>query len=220
MRIVIAVEHRLLREGLKAALARADVDVVGDVGSGHDVLALAHESHPDVVLMDITMPELNGIDATRRLKAMLPSCKVLTLGGSSERRYLLGALAAGASGYLLKSASLEELLGALDAIQRGERYLCSSLPELAEIELEATGTGRALRRAPNSAGWAGPLTVREREVLQLLAEGCSSKEMALRLKVAVPTVETHRRQIMDKLGLRTVAQLTKWAIREGLTTVD
>ena len=207
MRVLIADDHPMMRDGLRAVLERAGVQVVGEAGNGHEAIAEVRRLRPDVVVMDIGMPELNGIDATRRLTAELPEVKILALSMNADRRYVTAMLAAGAAGYLLKNAASDELLGALDTVRHGETYLSPAI---------AQPPTAAVHDASPSAS-ARPLSPREREVLRLVAEGKSSKEIAASLGIAVPTVETHRRQISEKLGLRTIAELTKYAIREGIT---
>lgn len=213
MRVLLADDHRMVRDGLKAVLERAGVEVVGEAATGHEALAEVRRLRPDVVVMDLGMPELNGIDATKRLVAELPGTKVLGLSMNADRRYVIAMLEAGAAGYLLKNSASEELLIALNAVVRGETYLSSAI----------TGSvvARAIKgSAASRPGAERPLSVREREVLQLVAEGKSSKEIGVILRIAVPTVETHRRQIVEKLNLRTIAELTKYAIREGLTSTE
>ncbi len=194
-------------------LEKAGVEVVGEAANGREAIAEATRLHPDVVIIDIAMPELNGVDATRQLRAQMPGIRVIALSMNADRRYVMAMLEAGASGYLLKNAASEELLAALEAVARGDTYLS---PAIAGNVVDHAIRGTPGSRLPPSR----PLSVREREVLQLLAEGKSSKEIATALNVAVPTVETHRRQIMDKLGLRSVAELTKYAIREGITSAE
>ncbi|MEO6599804.1 MAG: response regulator transcription factor, partial [Polyangiaceae bacterium] len=171
---------------------------------------------------DVSMPELNGIDATRKLSTEAPRTKVIGLSMNADRRYVLAMFAAGAVGYLLKSSASEELIQALRAVSAGQKYVS---PAIANIVLEHLTQGPEAR----GSGLGAPskelqivksLTAREREVLQLLAEGKASKEIAAQLGISLATVETHRRQIMDKLSLRTVAELTKYAIREGLTSIE
>lgn len=217
MKILIADDHRLMREGLRAILEKEELTVVGDAANGHEALTLARDLHPDLVVMDISMPELNGIDATRRLATELPQVKVLALSMNSDRRYVLAMFAAGAAGYLLKSSASAELVHALRAVAAGHKYVS---PAIAGLVLDNLAEAHRRLSTPPPASLAKALTVREREVLQLLAEGKSSKEIASCLSVAIATVETHRRQIMDKLALRTVAELTKYAIREGLTSLE
>jgi DNA-binding NarL/FixJ family response regulator len=213
MKVVLADDHRMMRDGLRAVLEKAGVEVVGEAANGHQAISEVKRANPDVLVIDIAMPELNGIDATRRLCADLPGIKILALSMNSDRRYVIAMLEAGASGYLLKNAASDELLSALAAVTRGETYL--SPPIAGGVVDAAVGRGLLLRVGPER-----PLSLREREVLQLIAEGRSSKEVAAILHIALPTVETHRRQIMEKLSLRTVAELTKYAIREGLTSAD
>jgi DNA-binding NarL/FixJ family response regulator len=217
MKILIADDHRLMRDGLRAILEKEQLVVVGDASNGHEAIVLARELHPDLVVMDISMPQLNGIDATRRLVAELPQIKVLALSMNSDRRYVLAMFAAGAAGYLLKSSASEELVQALRAVAAGHKYVS---PAIAGVVLDNLTEAHARLTPPPPTSSARSLTAREREVLQLLAEGKSSKEIASCLSVAIPTVETHRRQIMDKLSLRSVAELTKYAIREGLTSLE
>jgi DNA-binding NarL/FixJ family response regulator len=213
MKVVLADDHRMMRDGLRAVLERAGVEVVGEAANGHEAISEVKRASPDVLVIDIAMPELNGIDATRRLCADQPGIKILALSMNSDRRYVIAMLEAGASGYLLKNAASDELLSALAAVTRGETYL--SPPIAGSVVDAAVGRGLSMRIGPER-----PLSLREREVLQLMAEGRSSKEVAAILHIALPTVETHRRQIMEKLGLRTVAELTKYAIREGLTSAE
>lgn len=213
MRVVLADDHRIMRDGLRAVLTAAGVQVVGEAGDGEAAIAEADRSHPDVVVIDIAMPKLSGIEATRQLRAKMPGTKVIALSMNSDRRYVMAMLEAGAAGYLLKDAAADELLVALDAVGRGETYLSPAIA--------AGVVDRALRARPSpSSGSDKPLSAREREVVQRIAEGKSSKEIATILHIAVPTVDTHRRQIMDKLHLRTIAELTKYAIREGLTSAE
>lgn len=213
MKVVLADDHRMMRDGLRAVLTAAGVQVVGEAADGHAAIAEAKRSHPDVVVIDIAMPKLNGIDATRQLTAELPGIKVIALSMNSDRRYVIATLEAGAAGYLLKDAAADELLTALDAVSRGETYLS---PAIAGQVVD-----HALRGgSPASYGPEKPLSAREREVVRLIADGKSSKEIATILQIAVPTVDTYRRQIMEKLDLRTIAELTKYAIREGLTSAE
>lgn len=216
MRILLCDDHRIMRDGLRAILERAGFVVVGEAADGRQGLRLAEELAPDVVLMDISMPELNGIDATRALVGRCPGVKVLGLSMSAEPRYVRALLAAGASGYVLKSSAAKDLIEALHTVAAGAEYVS---PDVARERAAEPGAGVA-PSAPPSSRAVRPLSGREREVLQLLAEGHSSKEIALRLCVATTTIESHRRQIMDKLNIRTIAELTKYAIREGLTSVD
>lgn len=214
MRILLADDHAMMRDGLRALLEREPgLEVVAEAENGHQALALALECRPDVVIMDISMPELNGIDATRRLLAQQPGVKVVALSTNSNRRYVLAMFEAGAVGYVLKSSAASELILAVRSVACHRSYVS---PAIADVVI---GAANAHERGARTAG-PTPLSTREREVLQLLAEGNSSKAIAQQLQLAVATVESHRRQIMDKLGLRSVAELTKYAIREGLTSID
>ncbi len=213
MKILIADDHKIMRDGLRALLEkRADVTVVGEAADGHEAVALVQRLKPDVVVMDVTMPNLNGVEATRHIVAASPKVKVIGLSMNSDRRYVLAMFSAGASGYLVKNAAGEELSRAIEAVMAGQKYVS---PLVCEAVVASAVSGAAV-----TASEATSLSAREREVLQRLAEGATSKEIATALRVAVSTVETHRRQIAEKLGLRSVAELTKYAIREGLTSLD
>jgi DNA-binding NarL/FixJ family response regulator len=213
MKVIIADDHGMMRDGLRAVLEKAGVEVIGEAANGHEAIAEARRLQPEVVVMDIAMPELNGIDATRWLATEMPSVKVVALSMNADRRYVTAVFGAGAVGYVLKNSASEELLTALQVVTRGETYVSPAIA--------ASAADRAMPGgAPGHHEPSRPLSAREREVLQLVAEGKSSKEIAVALQIAVPTVETHRRQIMDKLHLRTIAELTKYAVREGLTSGD
>lgn len=212
MKILLVDDHKMMRDGLRAVLEKAGLEVVGEAATGREAVALAHSLLPDIVVMDISMPDLNGIDATKRLVSERPSIKILALSMHADRRYVIAMFAAGAAGYLLKNSAAEELIQAIRAIARHHKYVS---PSIAGAVVD-----NALESARHDSVAEKGLSSREREVLQLLAEGYSSKEIADRLEVAVATVETHRRQITAKLNIRTVAELTKYAIREGLTSVD
>jgi DNA-binding NarL/FixJ family response regulator len=209
MKVVLADDHAMVREGLRAVLEKAGVRVIGEAANGREAVAEVLRLHPDVVVMDLAMPELNGVDAARRLTKELPGTKIVALSMTADRRYVTAMMAAGAAGYVLKNAAAEQLIEALNVVTSGEKYLS---PEIADQHFST----RASARGTTEKG----LTPREREVLQLVAEGKSSKEIAVTLSIALPTVETHRRQLMEKLGLRSIAELTKYAIREGLTSAE
>lgn len=218
IRVLLADDHKIVRDGLKSMLAKQlDIEVVGEAENGREAIQRARELTPDVVVMDIGMPELNGLDAARRLIEQMPGVKIVALSMHSDRRYVSEMLAAGAKGYLLKDSAFDELTRAIRAAAEGRTYLS---PGVADVVLEDY-----LRRIGSDGDPAAPpaprgLSSREREVLQLIAEGLSTKQIASNLHLSVKTVETHRRQIMDKLGIFNIAGLIKFAVREGLASLD
>lgn len=210
IRVLLVDDHRLLREALAGLLrAEKDFEIVGEVEDGRRAVELARDLRPDVVVMDLQMAQLNGIDATRQIVAEESATRVLALSAFSGRRWVMDALEAGAAGYVLKSDSYKELCRAVRTVHEGKRYLCTGV---AGAVIEA-GVSDAPRTSPAPA-----LAPREREVVQLIAEGLSSKEIASRLHLSPHTIDTHRRNIMRKLDLRNVAELTRYAIREGLAS--
>ena len=212
--VVLADDHRIMREGLRALLEKElDMEVVGAADTGRSAVELAGTLQPDVVVMDMTMPDLNGIEATRQVVAVNPAIKVLALSMHSDKRFVAGALGAGASGYLLKDCALAELVRAIRIVVGGQTYLS---PSIASMVVQSY----TRRLQDTDSSLLSTLTPREREVLQLIAEGRSVKEIAHTLHLSVKTVETHRQQTMNKLGIRTVAELTKFAVREGLTSLE
>ncbi|AJE02936.1 LuxR family transcriptional regulator [Geobacter pickeringii] len=214
MRIMIVDDHQIVRHGMRHLLeSQSDMEVVAEADSGQSALRRAREHQPDVILMDISMPDMNGIEVTRRIIASLPDVRVLVLSMHSNRRFVTEALAAGATGYLLKDCAFDELIGAIRCVAAGETYLS---PKIAGHVVR----GFLDQRTVAAAATHPTLSVREREVLQLIAEGKNVKEVAFLLEISTKTVETHRMQIMKKLDIRNVAQLTKYAIREGLTSLD
>lgn len=212
IRIILAEDHKITREGLVSMLEdQPDMEVVGEAGNGRDAIQLARELSPDLVIMDVTMPGLNGIDSTRVITSNPKRIKVIALSMYSDKQFVQGMMQAGASGYLLKDCAFNELAHAIRAVFKGDTYLS---PGIAGIVVEDYVS--KLSRSASSA--SSVLTRREREVLQLISEGESTKHIASKLAISVKTVETHRRQMMGKIGIRTVAGLTKYAIREGLTS--
>lgn len=214
-RVLIVDDHKMMREGLRSLLEerKGEFECVGEADDGYQATIMAKELRPDMVIMDIAMPHLNGIDATREIKAALPETKVIVLSMHASRAYVLQVLQSGASAYLLKDSAFEELTTALNAAGKGEMYLSPGITDVAAV---STDTGEAMQGAGLESE---RLTKRELQVLQLIAEGKTTKEVAGRLAVSVKTIETHRKQIMDKLGIHSIAGLTKFCIREGLTSL-
>lgn len=212
LRILLVDDHELMRDGLRSILEREPgVEVAGEAASGREAVQRARSLAPDLVVMDVVMKDLNGIEATRQIRAECPRAKVLALSSHSDRRYVNAILEAGASGYVLKANAYDDLRRALAAVQRGNTYLS---PDVTGAVIDAS----LHPRGEESGGAA--LSPREREVIQLLAEGLTSPEIGRRLGVATHTVETHRRNVMRKLDIHSVADLTKYAVREGLTPLD
>ncbi len=211
IRILIADDHRIVREGIRMILsAQKDFEVVGEASTGREAVELARRMKPDVVLMDISMPDLNGIEATRHIREELPSVQVLGLTMHEEEHYVFQMLKAGGAGYVLKRAAAEDLVAAVRAAARGEAFLYPSVAKLVVRDyLE-----RASRREDDASLEA--LTPREREILTLIAEGLTNQEIAQRLMISIKTVQTHRAHIMEKLNLHDRAELVRFAIRKGL----
>ncbi|MCB2213018.1 response regulator transcription factor [bacterium] len=212
--IYLADDHKIFRDALKPLLDRQpDLEVAGEGADGLAAVRDVRRLKPDFVLIDLSMPGLNGIEATRQILAERPEIRVLVLSMHADRRFVTEALKAGAVGYVLKESSFDELIHALQEVRAGRMYLSPSISDLVLKEFVDR-----VREDEESAYTV--LSAREREVLQLLAEGSSTKEMAEKLNVSVKTIETHRVQIKNKLNLNSIAELTKYAIREGLTRLD
>jgi len=209
IRVMLAEDHTMVRQALRVLLEHdKDMSVVAEAKDGREALALAEEFVPDVVVMDVGMPDMNGIEATRRLLAARPATKVVALSAYSDKRFVLGMLEAGALGYVIKAEAGCELLRAIHSVMEGQTYFC---PQLSGMLVESLrGRGKTEKKS------LGP---RERQVLGLLAEGLTSPEIGLRLNISSATVEVHRRNIMRKLGVHGIAELTKYAIREGVVTL-
>jgi DNA-binding NarL/FixJ family response regulator len=214
LKVLLADDHRVIREGLKMLLNSYDgVEVVGEADNGRKVIAMLQKIVPDVIVMDVSMPELNGIDATIRIRKEYPSVKILALSMHTDRRFIEGMLKAGASGYLVKDCAATELFSAIEMVADGDIYLS---PKIAGKIVKSYVNRSPSRRMPG----AYKLTSREREILQLIAEGKDTKQIAYELFLSPKTVETHRRNIMEKLNIHNVAKLTKFAIKEGITSLD
>lgn len=212
LRILLADDHKIVRESFRALLeAETNFEVVADVGDGEEAVRKAIELKPDVIVMDMTMPNLDGSGATRRILAQLPGTRIIALSMHTHHQFISGMLAAGASGYILKTCKARELIAAIRMVAAGKTYMS---PEI-KLPQPAANT----RSAGMAQGTIARLSDREREVLKLIADGCETHEIAKRLQMAEKTVATHREHIMGKLGITNIAGLTKIAIREGLTAI-
>ena len=213
-RILLVDDHQIVCEGLRGLLEKhPEFEVVGEARNGREAIDLAEKLRPALIIMDITMPELNGVEATRLITASNPGARVIALTMHSNRKLMHEIIKAGATGYLLKESAVAELMDAIRTVMAGNSYLS---PKVTESVLDGF-----VRRQPPGAGTAfSALSGREREVLQLIAEGRTTKEMAGRLFVSVKTIEAHRARIMDKLNIDSIAGLTKFAISEGLTSPE
>jgi DNA-binding NarL/FixJ family response regulator len=214
IKILLVDDHKILRDGICSIVkGHSDMEVIGEAADGKTALRLVDELSPDLVIMDISMPDMNGIDATRRIIADHPDIKVVALSMHYDKQFVSEIFKAGASGYLLKDCAFDELAHAVRVVMENKTYIN---PQIASIVIESLVT----QPQPASDQKAfSLLTEREKEVLRLIAEGQSTKEIASTLKVSAKTIESHRRQVMGKLNIRNVAELTKYAIREGLTTI-
>ena len=213
LKLLLADDHKIVREGLRSLLGHEpDMTVVAEAGTGRATVELARIHRPDVVVMDISMPDMNGIDATRCITGELSGVRVLALSMEADRRFIVEVLKAGASGYVLKDMAFAELATAIRMVAANETYLG---PRISEIIIR-----EYLQRVPEAdMQLSARLTPREREILQLIAAGRNSKEIAFAFEVSIKTVENQRHAIMTKLDLYSIAALTKYAIREGLTTL-
>ena len=209
--ILIAQDHTILREDLRSLIEKQpDMEIICEAEDGRTAVQRVRELLPDVVIMDITMPNLNGVEATRHIINELPQIKVIAVSIHSNKRFVADILGAGANGYVLKECLFDELVPAIQAVAAGQRYLSSTISGIA-VE-DYVRHPAAVADSPLSS-----LTSREREVLQLIAEGKSTEQIALDLHVSTKTIEANRRQIMEKLDIHSIAELTRCAVREGLT---
>ncbi len=213
IRVLLADDHRLMRAGLRALLKSLElVQVIAEAGTGHEAIQLAEQHQPDIVIMDIAMPELNGLEATARLVKLTPAPRVIILSMHANEEYVKRALQAGAAGYLLKGAEPAELELAIKAVMRGETYLTSAISK--QVVQNYLHPER-MKTSPIQE-----LTPRQREVLQLVAEGHSTKDIAQKLNLSVKTVDTHRTELMQRLDIHDIAGLVRYAIRIGLISAD
>ncbi|MDX1779131.1 MAG: response regulator transcription factor [Thermodesulfobacteriota bacterium] len=213
-KLLLVDDHKIMRHGIRSLLEKqAGMEVLEETNNGRTAIELARTLSPDVIIMDIAMHDLNGIEATRQITAELPEVKVIMLSMHSDRQMVADALQAGASGYLLKDCEFDELVRAIETVVSKRTYLS---PEIADILVE----NFVRKSPPEESSASSVLTSREREVLQLLAEGKTTREIANTLCLSTKTVETHRRQMMEKLNIYNVANLIKFAIRKGLTSLE
>lgn len=213
-RILLADDHKLLIDGLRSVLdQQRDMEVVGVAKDGIEAAELAAKLKPEVILLDVSMPRMNGIDAARNILRDLPDIRIIMISMHADRKFIQESLRVGARGYILKESAAQEVIQAVGAVCKGELFFSRSVrDQVLRDYVDWIREGDAASQSP--------LSGREREVLQILAEGKSTKDVAALLNVSVKTIETHRKQIMDKLGLHSIAELTKYAIREGLTPLE
>lgn len=216
VRILLADDHRILREGLRSLLTQqADMLVVGEAADGEEAVALARELRPDLVIMDVVMSRVDGVEATRRIRAEVPGTRVIALSMHADRRFVSEMLRAGALGYLVKDSAFEELHQAVRTVMAGRPYLSAAITgSIVEDFVRQTSAPQRLPASPLEM-----LTSRELEVLRMLADGKRVKEIAHLLTISVKTVESHRQNIMDKLEIHSTVELTRYALREGLASI-
>ena len=216
IKVIIAEDHTIVRKGLCALLqGEPDIEVVGEAENSREAIKIVEKLLPDVVVMDIAMPGLNGLDTTRQLKKRFPKLKILILTMHDNEEYIFETLRAGASGYLIKRSAPNELISAIQSVYRDESFLSPAISKKV-IEGFVQSGGQAVIEDE----YYMKLTVREREVLQLIAEGNANREIARLLHISIKTVESHKAHIMEKLDIRNIAELTQYAIRKGLISLD
>ena len=213
VRIIIADDHRLFREGLVNLLSDSkDIEIIAEAEDGNDAIIKARELNPDVIVMDIGMPVLNGVDATSRLLKELPSIKVIALSMHSEKQFIKGMLEAGASGYLFKNCAYDELIEAIHTVNAGKKYLSDKITEI--MIQDYLGKEESIPVSDSE------LTERVSEILKLIAEGASISEISELLFVSVKTIGTHKQHLLEKLNLKTSTDLVKYAIKKGIISLD
>jgi two-component system response regulator NreC len=214
IKLIIADDHKIIREGVKALVdTHENLELVAEAADGQSAIQAVLKYKPDIVIMDVNMPNLNGIEATRKILSDFPGIKIIALSMHSDRRFVGEMLRAGASGYMLKDCAFNELVRAIQEVMDGKIYLS---PGVASVVVEEYINNKESR----SGSVIRNLTQREKQVLQMIAEGYTTKEIAKKMSLSTKTVETHRKKIMDKLNIYNIAALTKLAIREGLTTLE
>jgi len=208
--VILAEDHTIVREGLRALLrADKDIQIVGEAQTGRQAVTLAKKLRPDVVVMDIAMPLLNGLEATRQIRHAVPTAKVLILSAHSDDAYVERATDVGAVGFLLKQASAMELSKAIREVQKGNTFFCTSITQRLHVQKAGTGGSQSRKQVAH-------LTARELEVLQLVAEGLPNKQIGGELGISIKTVEKHRQNLMAKLNIHDMASLTRYAIGAGI----
>jgi len=213
IKIIIADDHKLFRQGLRNLLEKqSGIKIVGEAGDGIAVMDMAQELLPHIIIMDISMPELNGIEATRRILSKNPNIKIIALSMHSDQRFVIEILKNGALGYLLKDSAFEEVMKAIGNVMKNEIYLSNDINNVLVKDYINN-----LKK--NSLENHQILSSREKQVLHLITEGKTSKQIALQFQVSVKTIDAHRKQIMDKLNIHSLPELTKYAIREGITSL-
>jgi DNA-binding NarL/FixJ family response regulator len=213
IKIIIADDHRLFREGLVNLLSDSkDIEILAQAENGLDVIAKAKELNPDVIIMDIGMPVLNGVEATGKLLKELPAIKVIALSMHSDKQYIKGMLEAGASGYLFKNCAYDELIEAIHTVNAGKKYLSDKITEI--MIQDYLGKEESIPETDSE------LTERESEILKLIAEGVSTSEISELLFVSVKTIGTHKQHLLEKLNLKTSTDLVKYAIKKGIISLD
>ena len=216
IKVLLADDHKIMRDGLKAILDKAeDIEVVAEAEDGNEAVRKALETRPDVIVMDLTMPQMGGIEATRCIIKVEPSARILALSMLQEKSCVVESLKAGAKGFLIKNCAGEELLVAIRTLAAGESYLCTTI-----IDLVIQDYARISPNDPVDPVSHPELSKREMEVLRLIADGKSTKEIAYELEVSIKTIDVQRYNIMKKLNLYSIAALTKYAVREGLTSIE
>lgn len=213
-KILLADDHTIVRQGLRTLLEQQkNIEVVAEAGDGLETIQLTQKHKPDIVIMDITMPGMNGIEATREILTLMPDVKVIALSMHSDKHFVANMLKAGAKGYLRKNAAADELVDAVHSVMKDQIYLSQKI-------IDVMARDFALHFPAAEVKGSSSLTPKERQVLQMIAEGKPTKDIAHSLNTSVKTVEKHRQHVMEKLNVHSVAELTKYAIREGLTSLE